>query len=224
MVGVGGGDDVLPKTTKAAAATQEQNPGVLLQAEAVGFTETPCRVPWRQAGTCGELRLDSEGMCGELRLDSPLGLADCHTPVVTSSYHLERVCSLSGANTHLSVLTSGLTKELPTFLGALSSERTSAELPAPTFTTPKGGTCVSALRGTCRKAFMWDHSVIMKKQRLMEALKVIQGTKSQVYLTDNTGWERRACGQFPCLACPGFLSPGQSPRVLWEGRDSLSIL
>lgn len=113
---------------------------------------------------CGELRLDSEGT------RSPLGLADCDTPVVTSSYHLERVCPLSGANTHLlSVLTGGLTKELPTFLGALSSERTSAELPAPTFTTPKGGTCVSALRGTCRKAFMSDHSVTMKKQRLREA-------------------------------------------------------
>lgn len=106
---------------------------------------------------CGELRLDSEGT------RSPLGLAD-------SSYHLERVCPLSGANTHLlSVLTGGLTKELPTFLGALSSERTSAEIPAPTFTTPKGGTCVSALRGTCRKAFMSDHSVTMKKQRLREA-------------------------------------------------------
>lgn len=40
-----GGDDVLPKTTKAAAATQEQNPGVLLQVEAVGFTETHAGSP-----------------------------------------------------------------------------------------------------------------------------------------------------------------------------------
>lgn len=164
MVGVRGGDDVLPKTTKAAAATQEQNPGVLLQAEAVGFTETPRRVPWRQAGTCGELRLDSGGT------RSPDGFADCDTPAVTSSYHLERVCPLSGANTHLlGVLTGGLTKELPTFLGALSSERTSAELPAPTFTTPKGGTCVSDLHGTCEKAFMSDYSGTMKKQRFREA-------------------------------------------------------
>lgn len=123
MVGVGGGDDVLPKTTKAAAATQEQNPGVLLQAEAVGFTETPCRVPWRQTGTCGELRLDSEGTW------FPDEFSDCDTPVVTSSYNLERVCPppspLSGANTCLlSILTGEITKELPTFLGALSSERT----------------------------------------------------------------------------------------------------
>lgn len=40
-----GGDDVLPKTTKAVAATQEQNPGILLQTEVMGFTETPCTGP-----------------------------------------------------------------------------------------------------------------------------------------------------------------------------------
>lgn len=122
------------------------------------FTETPCRVPWRQAGTCGELRLDSEGTW------SLLGFADCETPVVTASYYLERVCPLSGANTHLlGVLTGELTKELPTFLGTLSSERTSAELPVP-LSQPQREELVSALRGTCEKAFMSDHSGTMKKQ------------------------------------------------------------
>lgn len=87
-----GMDDVLPKTTRAVATTQEQNPGVW-QTETMGFTETQSQVSWRQASTGWGLRLDSEGT------GSPDEFPDCNTPIVTSQYHQERVFPLSGTRT-----------------------------------------------------------------------------------------------------------------------------
>lgn len=69
-------------------------------------------------------------------MQSLLGFADCDTPVFTSSYHLERVCPLSGANTHLlSVLTGGLTSYIS---GGTELREDISGAPCTYFHNPKG--------------------------------------------------------------------------------------